>query len=350
MNIFINNKNEIKMFLKLKTKTNIFKINDYDKNNFNNPIMIIGNFDTIHLGHLSIINKAVKLANSIKKDIILYTFINHTKKYLNPISTIDEKLTFFENLGVNNIILEDFNDIKDIEANDFIKNFLIDKYNISHLFCGFNFEFGKNKKGNVKYLRDILSNYKINIDISSPVLFKYENEKFNLIQTCELLKYQEMGYRTLSSTYIKEALQNLNISKINNLLAKPYTIIGKVIKGKQIGRLLGFKTANLIPDNKIYPKNGVYGVKVMVEGFNNIFYGVTNIGNNPTIDNSKISIETNIFNFNEDIYDKIIYIELLTFIRNEQKFENIIKLQEQIKNDTLFFKEIIKKEFNYGNI
>lgn len=350
MNIYINNENKINMFLKLNRENKIFKISEYESLNSDNPIMIIGNFDTIHYGHLTIIKKAVDLAKKLNKKTILYTMINHTKKYLNPISTIDEKLTFFENLGVDSIILEDFLDIKNIEAEIFIEEYLIKKYNISHLFCGFNFEFGKNKKGNVNYLRNYLGNYNIKIDISSPVLFKYENDKFDLIQTYELLKYQEMGYRTLSSTYIKEALQVLDITKINDLLAKPYTIIGKVVKGKQIGRLIGFRTANLLPDEKIYPKNGVYGVRVKIEGYEKSFYGVTNIGNNPTINNSSITIETNIFDFQDDIYDKIIYIELLEYIRSEKKFENITKLQEQIKCDTMYFKDIIKKEFNYGNI
>lgn len=341
MNIFIDNKDIIDTYTKFDKTCKIYKINEFIKFKDVLPIMVIGHFDSIHMGHLNIIKEAIKKAREDNTELVMYTMINHTKKIDNPITTIAEKLTFFKNLGFNHIILEDFKNIINIEAIDFINDVLVKKFKISHLFCGFNFGFGKNRGGNVNLLRHELKKYGVNVTVSLPFVFKMDNKQFKFKTTDKLLEAEENGYSILSTSYIKKTLKVNDIETTNKLLAKPYVIIGKVIHGKQLGRTIGFPTANLKYEKKVYPRFGVYGVRVRIEDYDKSFYGVMNIGNNPTISNDYISIETNIFDFNEDIYGKIIYIEVLKFIRGEVKFANFSELKEQINNDVNTFKKII---------
>lgn len=340
MKIFIKNKNLITNYIRLYTDE-IYSLNEIK--NFNDEkILIIGNFDNLHLGHFSIINEAIKFSKIHNKQILLYSIINHNKKIGLPLSTISEKIAYFKSFDIDYLYLEELKDIEDMSATDFFNDILIKKLNISDIFCGFNFSFGKNREGNVSLIRNLSKKYNINVNVIDPIVFKEEDNSFIFLKTNNLIEYIEMGYRPISSTYIKENILKKNIEIINKLLATRYKIIGEIKKGKQLGRLIGFPTANLETIDKSYPKNGVYGVKVKIENYDKIFYGVTNIGNNPTIENQYKTIETNIFDFSDNIYGSIIELEFITYIRNEIKFNNLDELKEQIKKDVLYFKEYIR--------
>ena len=195
---------------------------------------------------------------------------------------------------------------------EFIKEILIDKLDAKKIIVGHDFTFARRTEGNIKILKEMSFKYRFDLEIVNSI---------------------DINDIRVSSTHIRQLVDNGDVDKVNNYLGYNFLIKGKIIKGKQLGRTIGFPTANIkINDNLLIPKKGVYVTSVYID--DNIYYGATNIGYNPTVKGESLSIETNILEFSEDIYGKIIKLEFLERIRDEKKFNSIDELKLQLKKDT----------------
>ena len=280
-------------------------------------ILTLGTFDGIHKGHRTIISKLTSESKKHDLKSIILTFFPHPRnivssKKIKSISTIDEKIEIFSELDLDELIIQNFNkSFSEMGAEEFIK-LLVNNLNLKKIIVGYNHRFGKNRSADINVLRD----FSVKYDFEVVEIKAFEIEKIKI-----------------SSTKIRNAINEGNIDICNNYLGYNFNINGIVVKGKSIGKSIGFPTANIniAEEYKIIPKNGVYLVRCFFE--KNKFYGMMNIGFNPTFGANEKTIEVNIFDFNRDLYDKNIRIEFLKFIRDEIKFDNAEKLQNQLIDD-----------------
>ena len=282
-----------------------------------NLAIALGFFDGVHLGHKAVINAAVDYAkkNNIKSAVVTfrqspYVALNNVKP--NYIITLEEKIKAIKKLGVDYLYLSDFTeDLAKQTASDYLKN-LVDDLHPKMIATGFNHYFGYNKSGGVDYLRLMQQEY------------GYEFKEINPIKLNE---------DVISSTAIRKALSNGDISKANSMLGYRFYVKNEVIKGRQIGRTIGFKTANLkMPEKMINIPDGVYAVEVEVLGKKHM--GIANFGSNPTVtDDSQKLLEVHIIDFNQDIYGELVKVSFLVKIRNEKKFQSLTELKAQIEKD-----------------
>ena len=302
-------------------KNNITKI---PKSDFN--IATIGSFDGIHIGHKKILQTLTKIAKKNNGKSILITFWPHPRYVLKKnndfklLTSLDEKIKLFEKNKIDILYIVDFSlKFSKVSANKFIENILLEKLKINCLLIGYNNNFGRNREGNIRYLEE--NKKKFDIDIIS-------------------IPKQSVDKISISSTKIREYLNNGKINSANRLLGRKYSINGKIVKGNGIGRKINFPTANIEIDEpkKLLPKSGVYAVEVILN--KKIYLGMLNIGYNPTIKNEKKSIEVNIFEFSEDIYNNKISINFIRRIRNEKKFKNLNELKKQLIKDKKKIKSI----------
>lgn len=295
----------------------------------NGTVVVLGNFDGVHRGHKMILKNAIEKAKEKGYKTIVYTFNEYPSKRENRITTPVEKAFLIDKIGIDCLYLEEFDNVKDFTPEEFVEKILVRKFNVKEIFCGFNFTFGKGKSGNIKTLGKIISsNYqdRIGLNIQQPVLDS-ENE-------------------VISSTRIRKYIKNTELLKAKELLSHNLIIIGEVIHGKKLGRTIGFPTANLKFENKIYPSFGVYGIYIQIENDENrIYHGVMNIGRNPTVDKDNLSVEAHIFDFDEDIYGKVIMVQILENIRKEVKFNSVAELKEQINSDSKFWRKRIDEKY-----
>ena len=298
---------------------------DYDKNlkkiKQNKNIVILGNFDGIHIGHQIILQKAVKEAKEKNLKTIVYTFSEYPKNQQTKITTCSEKAYLLNENGIDYLYLEQFEKVRNYSVEEFVEKIIVNILNANEVYCGFNFTFGKGKSGNAETLEKLLREKNIKLNVQKAVLD--ENREI------------------ISSTRVRNCIREGNFEKVRKLLGHNFIILGEVVYGKQLGRMIGFPTANLRFENKIYPEFGVYGVKIRIQGDEKIYNGVMNIGRNPTVDTGILSVETNIFDFNEDIYGKVVLIEVLENIRHEKKFGSVDELKEQIGKDVDYWKNKI---------
>ena len=303
------------------------EVPDYYKNieeiKHNKNIVILGNFDGVHKGHQVILQKAVEWAKDKGLKTIVYTFSEYPKNQQTKITTCSEKAYFLDKNKIDYLCLEQFEKVRNYSPEEFVEKVIVNDLNAAEVYCGFNFTFGKGKSGNVETLKKLLEVRKLKLNVQKAVL--------------------DDDGEIISSTRIRNYIKEGNFEKVSELLGHNFIILGEVIYGKQLGRVIGFPTANLKFENKIYPEFGVYGVKIHIQGDEKIYNGVMNIGRNPTVDVGVLSVETNIFDFNEDIYGKIILIEVLENIRYEKKFSSVEKLKEQIGKDASYWKNKIDK-------
>lgn len=296
-----------------------------------NSCLTLGNFDGFHLGHQEILNFTRNLAKKHNKKSALLTFEPHPRHFFNKnnpdknvrIYSLAQKLDILrQEKLVDVVFLLHFNEnLVNLTADDFIKNILINKLKVSNLVVGYDFNFGKNRLGNAKLLKD-----------SAP---KYD---YGFYQIGVKENKQKTVY---SSTNIRKLLQNGDIIEASKMLGRTYQVKGLIIKGEQNGRKVGFKTANILPKfHIIKPKFGVYQSKTYLNG--KIYDSVTNFGIKPTFLGKTEVFETHIFNFEEEIYGESIKVDLLKFIREEKKFNNIEELKAQIAKDCQFCKKIRK--------
>lgn len=286
-----------------------------DINNLNvikNSVVAIGFFDGIHLGHQKILTKVQEIALNKNLDSVIVTFSDILLKMFKmkyTITTYAQKIKEISRYKIDyNFTINKQNKLYNLSAKEFL-NFLIDKLNCRYLVCGKDLCFGNDKFGNIDFIK--------------------KNSAIEVIEVDDVI----IDNIKISSSYIRTLLINGNIEKANKYLSFPFTLNGIVIKGKQIGRTIHYKTANLkVPMNSYCLKYGVYYGKVYIK--KDIYYAMINIGNNPTIDNSmNLKIEANILNIDRDLYNQSIAIQLLKYHREEIKFANIEKLKEQLDID-----------------
>jgi len=285
-------------------------------------------FDGVHYGHQQILHKVVNEANQNNGKSIVITFDTHPRMVLRHdayklkfINSFDEKISLLENHGIDYLILMPFTkDFSQKTTSDFVKDYLVDILKIKTLIIGYDNRFGNKENNNFNNLFEMSKQYKFKI---------------------KKVDVQRVEGLTVSSTVIREALDKGNVKLANKLLGYNYTISGKVIKGNKIGRKIGFPTANIDIKNdfKLIPSFGVYAVIVIYK--NNIFKGMLNIGIRPTLNINKLSIEVNIFDFYEDIYNKYITIIFQDKIRDEIRFNNLEELTIQLKKDKIYAKKIL---------
>ena len=277
----------------------------------------LGSFDGLHKGHLSLIRKIKQLAEEGKGQSIVYTFKNHPRKFININSTLnllmtnEEKISILEKEGIDILAFKKFDkETMKMSPEDFIKN-ICENFNIKGIVVGFNFKFGYKNAGDIKLLNELKSKYHFDLYVMEPCIY---NDS------------------VVSSTRIREAIIDGNMEEAFNMLARPYSLEGKVIHGKKLGRTIGFPTANLeIDKSKCIPARGVYYTNVSIKG--KIFKGITSVGHNPTVNGIDLTIETYILDFNENIYNKEIKLYFIDKIRDEIKFNNIDELVNQLKKD-----------------
>jgi riboflavin kinase/FMN adenylyltransferase len=242
---------------------------------------------------------------------------------LKLLSTLNEKIVLLEEAGLDNLVVIPFDQaFANTEPEDFVKNVLCNKFNLHTLVVGYDHRFGKNRKGSFELLQ-----------LLQPIY------QYQLVQ----IDAQETEAITVSSTYIRKALLSGELLLANKLLTRPYLFEATVIQGAKIGRTIGFPTANLLPiePNKLIPAIGTYAVKVLLN--NQEYLGMLNIGNNPTILSKGFSIEVNIFNFADELYGQKIMVSFVAKLRNEQKFNSIDELKQQLTKDKLHAIEILQQ-------
>ena len=288
------------------------------------PVVTIGTFDGVHLGHQKVILQLKDFAKKHRGESVIFTFYPHPRLVTSPdktdlrlLTTLKEKTELFEKFGIDHLVVYPFNkEFSELSYSSFVKQILIEKMNTHCLVIGFDHKFGKNREGGFEYLK------------KSAEELNFEVEKLDALLIDE---------QNVSSTKIREALESGNIKKANLYLGYEFKLHGTVISGKQIGRKLGFPTANIETSDKykIIPGNGVYAVKVIADGKN--YFGMLNIGSRPTFNNNadNRSIEVHIFDFSGDIYKQEITLVFVDKIRDEQKFEGVEMLVEQLKKDKI---------------
>ncbi len=285
----------------------------------------LGKFDGVHIGHQKLISIVNEKAKKDGIPSVAFTF-DHIPLSLCPqnfqhfITTNTERRKVMQDLDLDIEVEYPFTEeFLNTEAEDFIRNIIIGKLHAKYVVVGTDYRFGKNRVGDAELL------------IQKGAEYGYETIVVNKE------KYQE---REISSTYVREELRLGHMETANVLLGRPYSIYGIVSKGKQLGRTLDIPTVNIYPsDSKLLPPNGVYAAIIIID--DKKYYGVTNLGTRPTVsDSMSISVETHIFDFNQDIYGTNIEVQLMHFLRPEMKFQSVEELQKQMKSDADFAKEM----------
>ena len=289
------------------------------KNIHKGSIILIGNFDGVHLGH----QKLFKLAKSYKKKyklkIGVINFDPMPKMFFNPslknfrLSSNNQKLDLLKNYDVDFIVTKKFTKIfSKTKSTNFIKNILYKNINAKFIFVSNNFRFGNKREGDV----DLLVNYE-------------QKYNYKVVKPKPLF----IDKKIVSSSLIRNLLQNGYLSKANKLLDRKWSIQGVVQKGRQVGKKVGFPTCNIDIKDYVLAKPGVYAVKVLRNKYSKYLKGIANLGYRPTFNQRKILLEVHLFNFSGNLYDKYLSVDFLKFIRKEKKFRNIDQLRNQIKKD-----------------
>lgn len=286
------------------------------------PVVTIGTFDGIHLGHQKVIARLKNFAKLHNGESVIFTFHTHPRLVTSPdetslrlLTTLREKTELLEKSGIEHLIVYPFNrDFANLTYHEFVEKILVEKLRTHCLVVGYDHKFGKNREGGFEYLQKCAEKYHFHIEKLDALLVDDDS---------------------VSSTKIRNALEKGEIEKANQFLGYRFTLHGSVVSGKQLGRKLGFPTANIESSdkNKIIPGYGVYAVKVRLK--QGEYNGMLNIGTRPTFNNNadNRSIEVNIFDFTEDIYGQEITLEFVGKIRDEQKFSDMNHLAEQLVKD-----------------
>lgn len=282
-------------------------------------ILTLGTFDGVHIGHKKILERLTQNTENGKYESLVLTFFPHPRMVLQEkseiklLNTISEKSKLLEKSGIENLVIHPFNEsFSRLTAEEFVHSILVNQFHIQKIIIGHDHRFGRNRTANIDNLIAFGAEYGFEV---------------------EQISAQEIQDVSVSSTKIRKALLDGNMSLANEYLGYAYFLTGEVVKGKQLGRTIGFPTANIQikEDYKLIPKNGVYAVKTFI-GQKEVF-GMMNIGFNPTVNGQKQTIEVNLFDFNADIYGEKLEISLLKYLREEQKFGSVDLLKEQLNQD-----------------
>ncbi len=303
-----------------------------DLPSFRNAVLTIGSFDGVHHGHQKILERVNQLARDCNGESIVITFHPHPRLLLYPndpslrlLNTIDEKVALLEKNGIDNVVVIPFTkEFAQQNPDNYIQNFLLQKFSPKYIVIGYDHRFGKNRSGNIDYLR------------------RYESSaNFKIVD----IEKQEVEDIAVSSTKIRKALEFGDVKTANHLLGHPYTFSGTVVRGQGIGKSLGYPTANIEIKSKfkLIPKPGIYAINAILN--NKSHDALLYIGNRPTIKNHlQKTIEVHILDFDKEIYGDKLTIELVDYIREDFKFENIEKLKEQMSKDERKGREILSKK------
>ena len=291
---------------------------DYDQ--IKDSIVTIGTFDGVHLGHQKIINQLVGIAKVDQLQALVLTFFPHPRMIVQEdssiklINTIDEKASLMQNLGVDHLVIKAFTkDFSRLSALEYVRDVLVNKLHIKHIIIGYDHHFGRNRTANIKDLKEFGAFY-----------------GFKVTE----IDAHEVGDVAVSSTKIRLALENGDITTANQFLGYNFMLSGLVVKGRGLGKTIQFPTANLKIEAsyKLIPKKGVYLVKSLID--TQLVYGMMNIGINPTVsDSEEVSIEVFLFNFDQSLYGQELTVQLLDRIRDEIKFPGLQELKLQLESD-----------------
>jgi riboflavin kinase / FMN adenylyltransferase len=291
-------------------------------------VVTSGTFDGVHLGHQQILHRLQEITHKSGGESVVITFWPHPRTVvsndsqdLRLLTTIEEKIDLLSQNGVNHLVVVPFTrEFSELSSHDFIENVLVKTINTKKLIIGYDHRFGRNREGGFDYLQGHSHEYGFEI---------------------EEIPRHEIDHLTVSSTKIRNAIGSGQVSIANELLGRPYSFSGLVAKGRQLGRTIGFPTANVQVSEfyKLIPANGVYAVKVEVR--NQTHHGIMNIGQRPTVDGIGRTQEVYIFDFEQDIYGERMTVSLIDYIRAEQKFTDIAALKSQITQDCQIAKSII---------
>ena len=295
----------------------VYSISDFTPTH--ETYVTIGTFDGVHIGHQKIIKKLVDQAKKNDKKSVLLTFFPHPRMVLQKeasvklINTINERIDLLEKIGLDYLIIHPFSkEFSRLTALDFVRNILVNQLKTSKLIIGYDHHFGKNREGNIEQLTEYSHMYDF---------------------TVEEIPAQDIDDVSVSSTKVRRALAEGQLKTANKYLGYNFSLTGKVVNGKQLGGKIGYPTANIdIEENyKLIPKTGVYVVKSVVNNQN--VYGMMNIGNRPTVNGGHQTIEVHFFDFDSDLYGKELTVELLYYLREEQKFDSVNTLMNQLEKD-----------------
>lgn len=301
--------------------------------NKGNAVVTTGTFDGVHYGHQKIISRLKEVATQYRGESVIITFFPHPRLVLFPedndlklINTLEEKIALLEKAGIDHLIIIPFTkEFSRLSSLEFIQEILVNKIGTKKLVIGYDHHFGKNREGSFEHLKLYAPEYGFEV---------------------EEIPGQDINDVAVSSTKIRNAILNGNFEIANRYLGYPFNINGKVAKGDQIGRTIGYPTANIqVPESyKLIPGDGIYAVKVNVN--NSDYFGMLYIGNRPTVNGLNKVIEVNIFDFNEDIYDKNIAVEFHKYIRGDKKLNGLDELKAALAEDDVacraFFNMLIR--------
>jgi riboflavin kinase/FMN adenylyltransferase len=298
-----------------------------------NAIVTQGTFDGVHAAHKVIIHKVKELAAKHQGETVLITFDPHPRMVLFPddhglklLHTLEEKIEALESEGVDHLIIIPFTkEFSRLTSMQFIRDIMVNKIGTKVLVIGYNHRFGKNREGSFEHLKEYSS------------LYGFEVEE---------IPEHDIDEVSVSSTRIRKALNEGDVKQAAKYLGKYYVISGMVIKGRQLGRTIGFPTANIKVDNinKQIPADGVYAVKVFINS--RTILGMLNIGVRPTVDGLTHAVEVHLFDFNEDLYNTTLSVAFVDKLRNEMKFENLQALTNQLESDKLHALAILSTAHN----
>ena len=291
---------------------------------FRNAVVTIGTFDGVHMGHRQVIDKLKAEAKAIDGETVIITFHPHPRKVVSStilgirlINTLDEKIELLRQLGINHVVVVPFTDaFANQPAEDYLKDFLIDKFHPHTIIIGYDHRFGRDRQGDYRMLE------------KNAVKFNY--------QLREIPKHI-MENISISSTNVREAILHSDIATADKLLGYEFFFSGIVVHGNKLGRKLGYPTANLkiTDEEKIVPGNGIYAVYAQPEGYTERIKGMMSIGFRPTVDGKKRVIEVNIFDFDKEIYDQTLKVFVKKYLREEIKFDGLEALVKQIDQDKI---------------
>ena len=283
-------------------------------------VVTSGTFDGVHLGHKKILSRLREISEQSGGETVVLTFWPHPRtvvsedsQSLQLLSTIDEKIELFSQLGIQHLLIVPFTRaFSELSSHEYIQQILVDKIGTKKLIIGYDHRFGRNREGSFEFLQENCASYGFEV---------------------EEISREDIEHMAISSSRIRKDLITGHVSEANELLGRPYTLSGTVVKGKQLGRTIGFPTANLYlhESYKLVPMNGVYIIKVIHNG--NEYKGMLNIGVRPTVDGTIRTIEAHLFDFNQEIYGEDLQLNLLHYLRPEQKFDNLDMLVRQINLD-----------------
>lgn len=291
-------------------------------------VVTIGTFDGVHAGHRSIINRLVNSAIANNLDSVVLTFFPHPRMVLQKesglqlINTIEERKSLLEQTGIDHLVVHPFtHQFSRLTAIEFVRDILVNKLKAKKIIIGYDHRFGRNRTADINDLKQFGKD------------FDFEVEE---------ISQQDVEQVAVSSTKIRNALLEGRVERANMYLQHPFTLKGTIVRGRGIGKELGFPTANLeiIEDYKLIPKNGVYVVRTKIDGEN--VTGMMNIGTNPTVEGKEKTIESYFFELDKDLYGKKLEIELLVRIRDEKKFASVDDLKIAMKQDQAFSKQYLK--------